>query len=74
MRPDRRADSGCRTASAPVGRLQVEGAVGPPVGVAPDVNAEDVFELAAANDQEPVEALTADAADPARSAPAPECG
>ncbi len=29
-----------------------------------DIDAEDVFELAAADDQQPVEALAADAADP----------
>jgi hypothetical protein len=48
-----------------VGRLEVEGAVRPPVVVVARVDAEDVLELAAADDQQPVEALAANAADPA---------
>jgi hypothetical protein len=39
--------------------------VGPLSVVVLDVDAEDVFELAAADDQEPVEALAADGSDPA---------
>jgi hypothetical protein len=61
----RQVDSDRRPASARVGRLQVECAVGPPEVVVPGVDAEDVFELATADDQEAVEALVADAANPA---------
>jgi hypothetical protein len=52
-------------ANARVGRLEVERAVGSLLVVVPDVDAEDMLELAAAEDQEPVEAFAADAADPA---------
>jgi hypothetical protein len=54
---------GC--AAARVGRSQVECAVRSSVVVVTDVYAEDVFELASAEDQQPVEALPADASDPA---------
>ncbi len=36
----------------------------PPLVVVLDIHAEDVLELAATKDQQPVEALAADAADP----------
>jgi hypothetical protein len=48
-----------------VGRLEVERTVRPPVVVMVNVNAEHVLELAAADNEEPVETLSADAADPA---------
>ncbi len=51
--------------STRVGRLQVEGAVGPLAIVVADIDAEDVFELTAAEDEQPVETLAADAAHPA---------
>src|SRR5205807_7709084 len=51
--------------TARVGRLEVERAVGSLLVVVPDVDAEDMLELALAEDQEPVEAFAADAADPA---------
>jgi hypothetical protein len=41
----RRVGSDCRAASARVGRLQIEGAVGRLSVVVSDVDAEDVFEL-----------------------------
>jgi len=50
---------------ARLGRLQVERAVRPPAVVVAHLDAEHVLELAAAENQEPVEALAADAADPA---------
>jgi hypothetical protein len=50
---------------ARLGRLEVERAVRPPAVVAAHLHAEHTLELAAADNQEPVEALTADAADPA---------
>jgi hypothetical protein len=37
----------------------------PPADVVTDIDAEDVLELAAADDEQPVEALAADAAHPA---------
>jgi hypothetical protein len=46
-------------ANARVGRLEVECAVGSLLVVVPDVDAEDMLELAAAEDQEPVEAFAA---------------
>ena len=51
--------------------------MGSPAVVVPDVDTEDMLELAAADDQQPVEALAADAADPAQVAlneKAPLCG
>ncbi len=48
-----------------VWRLEVERAVRPPAVVVAHVDAENVLELAAAENQEPVEALAADAAYPA---------
>jgi hypothetical protein len=50
---------------AGVWRSLVEGAVGAMCVVVLDVGREDSFEVAAVEDQEPVEALAADAADPA---------
>jgi hypothetical protein len=47
-----------------VRRAQVEGAVRPSAVVVADVDAEDVLELAAVDDQEPVETLAPDTADP----------
>jgi hypothetical protein len=47
------------------GRLEVERAVRPSVVVMAYVDAEDVLEVAAAGDQEPVETFSADASDPA---------
>jgi hypothetical protein len=55
-----RSDGGRR-----IGRLEVERAVRPPAVVVEHVDAENVLELAAAENQEPVEALAADTADPA---------
>ena len=64
-----------------VWRLEVERPVRPPVDVVAHIDPQDVVELAAADDQEPVYAFAADAADPAldvsvrvRSAPGPACG
>jgi hypothetical protein len=48
-----------------IGRLEVERAVRPPAVVVAHVDAEHMLELAAADDQQPVGALAADAADPA---------
>jgi hypothetical protein len=45
--------------------LEVEHPVRPPAAVLADVDAEDLLELAAADDQQPVEALTAEASNPA---------
>ena len=50
---------------ARLGRLEVERAVRPSVVVVAHVDAEDLLELAAAEDQQAIEALAADAADPA---------
>ena len=47
------------------GELRLRARWGPLPVVVLDVNAEDVLELAATEDQQPVKALTADAADPA---------
>src|SRR5206468_9450244 len=48
-----------------VWRLEVERTVRPPAVVVAHIDAEHVLELTAAENQEPVEALAADAADPA---------
>src|SRR4051812_29132180 len=50
---------------ARLGRAQVEGRVRPLSVVVMDIDAKDVFELATPDDQQPVEALAADGADPA---------
>jgi hypothetical protein len=50
---------------ARLGRTQVQGPMRPLSVVVTDIDAEDVFELATAEDQQPVEALAADGADPA---------
>src|SRR6266566_2303940 len=75
MRPPRRSRRctlvrGARVAASRrgggrIGCLEVERAVRPPVVVMAHVDAEDVLELAATDDQQPVETLSADAADPA---------
>ena len=48
-----------------VGREQVERAVGSVLVVVPTVDAENVFEVSAAEDEEPVETIGADGAHPA---------
>lgn len=59
----RRISSGDRSVD-PVRRLQVEGALRPLAVVVADVDAKDVLELAATEDEQPVEAPAADATDP----------
>src|SRR4051812_38967348 len=60
------AVSSDRALSVSVRRLKVEGAVRPAAVVVTGIEAEDVFKLPAADDQQAVEALAADTADPAR--------
>jgi hypothetical protein len=61
---DRRCDGVCSLRDRN-GRVEVERAVGPVLVVVADIDAKNVFELAAAEDQEPIEALLPRGADPA---------
>jgi len=75
MRPPRRSRRSTRNgvgAEVDAARVEgflsggeAEGTMGPLFVVVPDVDAEDVFELAAAEDQQAVETFVADGADPA---------
>jgi hypothetical protein len=69
MRPPSRSRRSTRRGGAEAPAVtddgQLERAVGPLSVVVPDVDAEDVLELATADDQQPVEAFAADGADPA---------